>query len=158
MEILEMGFDKRIKLYGDEFITVHIKEIHQVDNVDEQPMGSQVGFVKLVYPIGGVDCNLQLELYKQEIEYTQDFCRDEDTYDVSFKIPFSLDKNFVEELIYNKWEEDSWNHYKDMEDEYEKCQCGGFIMPMYEEFPNWITFCNKCDARMENFDSSPLPY
>ncbi|WP_170209294.1 hypothetical protein [Robertmurraya kyonggiensis] len=39
---------------------------------------------------------------------------------------------------------------------YSKCYCGGDMMPMYEEFPNWITFCNRCDYRKEDFDSSPI--
>lgn len=43
-------------------------------------------------------------------------------------------------------------------DDEEKCTCGGIILPMYEEHPLWIQFCNRCDIRMENGDFSPLPY
>ncbi|MEH6891624.1 hypothetical protein V7024_18435 [Bacillus sp. JJ864] len=32
------------------------------------------------------------------------------------------------------------------------------MMPMYDEYPNWILFCTKCDYRYENYDQSPLPY
>ena len=39
-----------------------------------------------------------------------------------------------------------------------KCKCGGTVMPMYDEQPFWIAFCNRCDRRWENSDSSPLPY
>jgi hypothetical protein len=34
----------------------------------------------------------------------------------------------------------------------------GFLMPMYDEFPNWIQFCPGCDHRTEDVDYSPLPY
>lgn len=43
-------------------------------------------------------------------------------------------------------------------DEGKKCSCGGTILPMYDEHPNWIHFCNRCDSRSENDDFSPLPY
>ncbi|EOQ05309.1 hypothetical protein KOY_04543 [Bacillus cereus VDM021] len=32
------------------------------------------------------------------------------------------------------------------------------MIPMYDEFPNWIFFCRECDYRHENSDQSPLPY
>lgn len=34
----------------------------------------------------------------------------------------------------------------------------GFLMPMYDEFPNWIQFCPTCDYRTEDIENSPLPY
>src|SRR5690625_3528589 len=161
MKIIKMDMNQVVLLYGDEFKTVFIKDIHQVSNVESYPLGSHVGFVNLVYPFGGVDCNLQLELYKQEVEWEEEYCRDEDTYDVSFKIPFGTRKTFVEELHYNKWVEEGLEKMQDMmeaEEPHEKCDCGGVILPMYEEFPTWITFCNKCDTRREDFDSCTLPY
>lgn len=32
------------------------------------------------------------------------------------------------------------------------------MIPMYDEYPNWILFCSECDHRHENGDRSPLPY
>ncbi|WIY59019.1 hypothetical protein [Bacillus arachidis] len=32
------------------------------------------------------------------------------------------------------------------------------MIPMYDEYPNWILFCKKCDYRHENEDRSPLTY
>lgn len=43
-----------------------------------------------------------------------------------------------------------------LEAKLEKCSCGGHIMPMYDEYPNWIKFCNKCDARTEDSEMSPI--
>lgn len=40
--------------------------------------------------------------------------------------------------------------------EYEKCSCGGYMMPMYDEHPNWIKFCSMCDSRSEDSDMSPV--
>lgn len=38
----------------------------------------------------------------------------------------------------------------------EKCHCGGYILPMYDEYPDWIKFCNKCNACSEESDYSPI--
>ncbi len=32
------------------------------------------------------------------------------------------------------------------------------MIPMYEEYPNRILFCRKCNHRHENEEVSPLPY
>ncbi|KIQ77640.1 hypothetical protein RW25_28840 [Bacillus sp. L_1B0_8] len=32
------------------------------------------------------------------------------------------------------------------------------MIPMYDEHPNWILFCRKCDHRHKNEEVSPLPY
>lgn len=41
-------------------------------------------------------------------------------------------------------------------EEYEKCSCGGEMLPMYEEHPNWITFCKRCDTRDTDSTYSPI--
>ncbi|MCC2248901.1 hypothetical protein JUJ52_02880 [Virgibacillus sp. AGTR] len=38
----------------------------------------------------------------------------------------------------------------------EKCSCGGHLIPMYEDHPNWITICTSCDKRSANTDMSPI--
>ena len=39
-----------------------------------------------------------------------------------------------------------------------QCQCGGIIMPMYDEHPFWIAFCTGCDKGWESSEGNPLPY
>lgn len=34
-------------------------------------------------------------------------------------------------------------------DHSEPCHCGGTMIPMYDEHPNWIKFCTTCDERKE---------
>ena len=41
------------------------------------------------------------------------------------------------------------------EDYMEKFLCGGTMIPMYEEHPDWIKLCRRCDSRIES-NSSPI--
>jgi len=46
--------------------------------------------------------------------------------------------------------------YEQEEEQFtEKCSCGGTIIPMYEEYPDWIKLCRKCDSRNES-NNSPI--
>lgn len=35
------------------------------------------------------------------------------------------------------------------------CTCGGTVLPMYDEHPNWLVFCRSCDQRWES-SASPV--
>lgn len=51
------------------------------------------------------------------------------------------------------------NYEKDVEEDQEdneKCSCGGDMLPMYEEHPNWIKFCVRCDSRTDDSIYSPI--
>ena len=63
-----------------------------------------------------------------------------------------LELDIQMELQRKEWEEEAKEAYANAD----KCDCGGIMKPMYEEHPNWITFCSKCDTRSENSDYSPI--
>lgn len=160
----EFNFNLYVPVYGDGH-KVYIKSVFTVNHIEKLQMGALVGYVRIIYPFAGVQCHMDLELYKQEKEY-DDIIVETDTchkdYDLSFKIPFACKKTFFEELLQeeqlNIEEEEAVLEVQEYLDYLEDCECGGKMLPMYEEHPNWIKFCSQCDSRSENTDRSPLPY
>lgn len=144
----ELNYTENVLLIGDEKIVVLFKEKRIID--DATAVGEFKGQIDIVYPFGGLDINLTLDIYNEKV--------DEDwEVDGLFKIPFCEQKH----SLYDVWCSKGMSELSEMascEDEYEKCSCGGDILPMYEEHPNWITFCRSCGATGEDVEHSPLPY
>lgn len=58
-----------------------------------------------------------------------------------------LDKDYLlHHLEYHIKDEDNEDNEQDYS---ETCRCGGTMIPMYDEHPNWIKFCTTCDERKE---------
>lgn len=126
---------------GGEKIKVSFNEVRLLETNN---IGNFKGHIDIIYPFAGMDLNLTLEMFNEECEYGGT--------DIVFKLPFVEEKvslNTLYRII---------DYFEEMDFMYDKCSCGGHMLPMYEEHPSWITFCNKCDSRTEDTSSSPLPY
>lgn len=134
---------ERIKVFYQELRLA--KDIRRENNI-----GNLEGYIDIVYPFAGLDLKMTLEIYTEIDE--------EGNLDGFFKVPFAENKISLSEILFLLHLEEEFNSYleDEMESDYEKCSCGGHIMPMYEEFPDWITFCNRCDSRSENTFASPI--
>lgn len=102
---------------------VLIRSVYMVDRVEKHQIGEKIGYVRIVYPISGVDCHLDLELYKQP-------------FDLAFKIPFVNDKTFLVDLFVQKQIDEEEEEAKLYEESLEDCSCGGKMLPVYDEHPN----------------------
>lgn len=137
-----------VRLIDDERVDVLYKEIRLInEDRNENNVGKLEGYINIVYPFAGLDLNLTLEVYTETDEYGD--------LDGFFNIPFADKKMSLNDVYYLKYVEARIGP-DDLESEYDECSCGGNIKPMYEEFPNWITFCDRCDGRSENTFASPI--
>lgn len=153
-------FNKDIYLLGGELANVRFKEarlIKKLENESEKKIGELVGYVDIVYPFVGLNLNLTLEIYNEMVDENLNII------DGVIKIPFTANKLPMHDLFYERdlfydreMLDDAELFRIDMDLTYDKCSCGGYMMPMYDEFPNWIKFCTNCDSRNENTGSSPI--
>lgn len=100
--IRKINCPMEVYLYGKEKKEVYIKELQQVDNIEEYSLGSIVGFVTIDYPVAGLDLHLELKLYKHEPIFDEFF---DDYYDVTFKIPFCIKNTHMNDIEYALWEQ-----------------------------------------------------
>lgn len=121
------------------------------EDITNAKIGEFVGTIDVLYPFAGLKVPLTLEVY-------HNLCEDLDYEDECgvVKIPLVDKPVFIAELEYEEYHQ---LKFEEIDEEiYEKCSCGGEWRPMYDEFPHWIKFCTKCDARTEDTDYSPMPY
>ncbi|MCM3716285.1 hypothetical protein M3202_19765 [Alkalihalobacillus oceani] len=140
-------FEKRVHLIGDEYVYVHIKEARIIEEASNK--GDFIGQIDIVYPFAGYNLELTLDI-------TMDKSSVEWEWDAGFRVPFSEEIITLSELYLEQQMILEYEKYETRN--YEKCSCGGYMMPMYDEFPSWIHYCDTCDCRNENYDHSPLPY
>ncbi|MBG9732243.1 hypothetical protein ABD87_22730 [Lysinibacillus sphaericus] len=112
-------------------------------------IGEFVGTIDVLYPVAGLNVALTLDVH-------HNLC--EDFFEIEtgmIKLPFVDELVSIAELEYEVYHQPV---FEEIEETYEKCSCGGEWRPMYDEFPDWIKFCTKCDSRTEDVDYSPMPY
>lgn len=121
------------------------------EDITNAKIGEFVGTIDVLYPFAGLKVPLTLEVYHNLIEdlFFEGACG-------TVKIPLVDEPVLIAELQLEQYHQISFEEVVD--EIYEKCSCGGYWRPMYDEFPNWIKFCTKCDSRTEDFENSPLPY
>lgn len=152
MRVEKFECSYEIYMIGDTWEYIFFKEARFIDSHElKGDIGELIGYVDIIYPFAGLELKMTLEIYKEIIDVELNII------DGVLKIPFAFDKTPMRDLY--KYRDELENHmeYEElMESIYDKCSCGGYMRPMYDQFPNWITFCTVCDARHENFDVSPI--
>jgi len=118
------------------------------EDITNANIGEFVGTIDVLYPVAGLNVPLTLDVY-------HNLCETFEVESGMVKLPFVNNLVSIEELEYEVFHQLS---FEESEEIYEKCSCGGEWRPMYDEFPNWIKFCTKCDCRTEDIDYSPMPY
>ncbi|MEQ2529065.1 hypothetical protein WMO40_20535 [Bacillaceae bacterium CLA-AA-H227] len=146
------NFHEIVTLIGGDTAKVYIKEATIIESPEGvRKIGDLVGHLDIIYPFAGLDLELTLDIYEEMVD------EDLDINDGVIKLPFVEDKILLHDLFfYRSFMEEQKEVEKEMELLYIKCSCGGYMMPMYDEFPNWITFCSRCDSRNENSEASPI--
>lgn len=154
MDNLVMGFNVSVyrTTIDDKRVSVKCLAFKRVrEDITDAVKGEFVGTIDVLYPVAGLNVQLTLDV-------THDFCEDFEMECGMFKLPFVDELVSIEELefeLHHLTKEPSYNEeppYKLHEG------CEGYWRPMYDQFPNWIFFCTKCDARYEDHEMSPLPY
>ncbi|RKJ74810.1 hypothetical protein D7X33_19180 [Butyricicoccus sp. 1XD8-22] len=145
--------DYNINLYvtaiDGEKLSITFKTFNMVrKDIKNAKIGDFLGTIDVLYPVAGLNVTLTLEVY-------HDFVEEFEAESGVFKLPFVNKLVSIIELEYELYH--SQSEFEGIQEQYEKCSCGGNMRPMYDDFPNWITFCTKCDNRTEDFDYSPLP-
>ncbi|MBM7715324.1 hypothetical protein JOC94_002311 [Bacillus thermophilus] len=149
IEVKSLQLNENLFLIDGEMINVFYKELRLIENINrENNHGKIEGYIDIVYPFAGLNLQMTFEIYTEENE--------EGDLDGVFKIPFVENKISLSDIYLLQHMEETYRFTDQLESEYEKCLCGGYMMPMYEEFPDWITFCNRCDSRSENTFASPI--
>src|SRR5699024_3136638 len=89
-------------VYGKEKKEVYIKELQQVDHIEESSLGSIGGFVTIDSPVAGLDLHLELILYTHETAFDEFYA---DYYDVTFDLPFCIKDTYMTDIEYATWEQ-----------------------------------------------------
>jgi hypothetical protein len=144
------NFHYTVTLIGEEKSKVYIKEARIIENQERFSMGDLVGHLDIVYPFAGLNLELTLDIYEEMVD--EDF----NIADGVIKLPFVDNKILLHDLFAYQNHLEDQKELEQMNLRYDKCSCGEYMMPMYDEFPNWITFCSKCDSRNENIEESPI--
>lgn len=152
VRVERFNFQSPITLIGRETVKVNIKEARLFESQEtNRNIGDLVGYLDIIYPFAGLDLKLTLEIYNEMVDEMHDII------DGVIKIPFAKYKTSMNDLFsYREFLEEQKEIEEEMELKYYKCSCGGYMLPMYDEFPNWISFCSKCDCRNENIEASPI--
>lgn len=154
-ESKNLSKDYNINLYftaiDGEKLSIIFKTFNFVrKDITNANIGEFIGTIDVLYPFAGLNVALTLEVYYQFVE-------DFEAESGVFKLPFVNDLVSIFELDYELYHLEN-RDFEGHEETYEKCSCGGNMLPMYDEFPNWITFCTKCDSRAEDINYSPIPF
>ncbi|MFS0815558.1 hypothetical protein ABC382_01120 [Lysinibacillus sp. 1P01SD] len=152
-ENLSVEFNINLKstaIDGEKLLITFLTFTKVREDITNAKIGEFVGTIDVLYPFAGLKVPLTLEVY-------HNLCEDLDYEDECgvVKIPLVDDPVFIVELEFEHFHQ---TRFKVFEEKGEKCSCGGYWRPMYDDFPHWIKFCTKCDARTEDTDYSPMPY
>lgn len=118
------------------------------EDITNATIGEFVGTIDVLYPIAGLNVPLTLDVHHNR-------CEDFEVECGMIKLPFVDELVSIAELEYEDYHQ---MEYDESEETYKKCSCGGDLRPMYDEFPDWINFCTKCNCRAEDVTCSPIPH
>ncbi|MCM3716283.1 hypothetical protein M3202_19755 [Alkalihalobacillus oceani] len=141
--------NKKVRLFGDEYVNVHIKEARIIDEANN--IGDFKGQIDIVYPFAGYDLDLTLDIHIEKA--SDDWIWETDAV---FRVPFSEEIITLNELYHDSFHKLEEKKCRNIIIDYGKCSCGGSLWPMYDEFPRWIHYCDSCDTRQEEPGYSPL--
>lgn len=147
---IEFNVDINVTAIDGEKLSITFLTLKKVnEDITKGDIGEFVGTIDVLYPVAGLNVGMTLDVY----------CGLCHTFNIEsglIKLPFIDKRVSIEELEYELYHQLVFDDTS--EETYEKCSCGGNMRSMYDEFPQWIKFCTKCDCRTENIDCSPMPY